>query len=63
MYKRQEWYFITSVSTAEKDVADSIIKSGYLRPAIGALKTLNSYGMHQFACLEEFQIQIILWKI
>ena len=45
---------------SSKDVADSIIKSGYLRPAIGALKTLNSYGMHQFACLEEFQIQIIL---
>ena len=42
---------------SSKDVADSIIKSGYLRPATGALKTLNSYG-HASVCL--FGIQIIL---
>ena len=35
---------------SSKDVADSIIKSGYLRPATGALKTLNSYG-HASVCL------------
>ena len=29
---------------SSKEVADNIIKSGYLRPATGALKTLNSYG-------------------
>ena len=36
--------------TSSKEVADNIIKSGYLRPATGALKTLNSYG-HASVCL------------
>lgn len=36
--------------TASKEVAENIIKSGYLRPATGALKTINSYG-HASVCL------------
>ena len=35
---------------SSKEVADNIIKSGYLRPATGALKTINSYG-HASVCL------------
>lgn len=36
--------------TSSEEVANNIIKSGYLRPATGALKTLNSYG-HASVCL------------